>query len=62
MGYKQKPHPAAYQHVLTALGADGSTCLIADDGLLNLTAAKAWEMTTVWVGPGAASTRHSHDV
>ncbi len=54
MGYRQKPEPAAYEHVLTALGAPGAACLFVDDSLGNLQAAKAWQMTTVWVGPDAA--------
>ncbi len=53
-GYRQKPNPSVYQHVLTALGAEGAACLFVDDGLPNLTAAKGWQMTTVWVGPEAA--------
>jgi len=56
MGYRQKPHPAVYEYVLTALGVDGSACLIADDALQNLRAASDWQMTTVWVGPDAAPT------
>lgn len=54
MGYRQKPHPSVYQHVLSALGVGGKACLLADDGLGNLRAAKDWGMTTVWVGPNAA--------
>lgn len=53
MGYRQKPHPAVYQQALAALGAEGAACLMIDDVLRNLTAAKAWGMTTVWVGPHA---------
>ncbi len=56
MGYRQKPHPTVYEHVLAALEAPGPACLIADDALTNLTAAKAWGMTTTWVGPDAAPT------
>ena len=54
VGYRQKPHPEAYRQVLDALGVEGSACLIADDGLTNLLAAKTCQMTTVWVGPEAA--------
>lgn len=53
-GYLQKPHAAVYQHVLNGLSAEGAACLIVDDGLANLVAAKAWGLTTVWVGPGAS--------
>ncbi len=53
MGYKQKPDPAAYRHVLTGLGAEAAECLLADDSLGNLIPAKALGMTTVWVGPHA---------
>lgn len=54
MGYRQKPDPLAYRHVLAALGVPGSACLFVDDSLVNLQAAKAWQMTTVWVGLDAA--------
>jgi len=54
MGYRQKPDPLAYRHVLAALGVAGSACLLVDDSLCNLQAAKAWQMTTVWVGRDAA--------
>jgi putative hydrolase of the HAD superfamily len=54
MGYRQKPDPLAYRHVLAALGVPGSACLFVDDSLVNLQAGKAWQMTTVWVGPDAA--------
>jgi putative hydrolase of the HAD superfamily len=56
MGYRQKPHPTVYRHVLAALGVGGDACLIADDALCNLTAAKGWGMTTIWVRPDAAPT------
>lgn len=56
MGYLQKPNPAAYEHVLAQLGVPGSACLFADDSLRNLQAAKAWQMTTVWVGADAGPT------
>ncbi len=56
MGYRQKPHPSVYQHVLSALGVAGSACLFADDALCNLTAAKEWGMTTIWVRPEATPT------
>jgi len=55
-GYRHKPNPAVYEHVLAALGVPGSACLFADDSLRNLRAAKAWHMTTVWVGPSAVPT------
>ena len=51
MGYKQKPDPAAYRHVLAALGVEGPACLLVEDGLANLIPAKTLGMTTVWVGP-----------
>jgi len=54
MGYRQKPHPAVYHHVLAELGVSGDACLLADDALHNLAAAKDWGMTTVWVRPNAA--------
>lgn len=55
-GYLQKPHPKVYEHVLSSLAVDGSACLMVDDGLRNLEAAKARHMTTVWVGPEASPT------
>jgi putative hydrolase of the HAD superfamily len=54
-GYLQKPHPAVYEHVLGALGCTGAACLLADDGLKNLLGAKAFQMTTVWVGRQAGA-------
>ena len=55
-GYQQKPRPAAYECVLKELSIPGSACLIADDSLKNLMAAKDWQMTTVWVGPNTTVT------
>ncbi len=56
LGYRQKPNPTVYQQVLAQLGVPGWACLFVDDSLRNLLAAKAHQMTTVWVGPKAAPT------
>lgn len=48
-GYRQKPNEEVYQRLLEALATDGHDCLMVDDTLPNLIAAKAWGMTTVWV-------------
>ena len=56
LGYRQKPDPAVYEHVLAELGVPGEACLLVEDSLRNLLPAKAWGMTTVWVGPGAVPT------
>lgn len=54
LGYRQKPDPAVYEHVLAALGVPGEACLLVDDSLRNLLAGKARGMATVWVGAAAA--------
>jgi len=50
-GYSQKPNQEVYRRLLEALGANGPSCLMVDDALPNLIAAKAWGMTTIWITP-----------
>jgi putative hydrolase of the HAD superfamily len=49
-GYVGKPHPAAYQHALIALGTTSQDCVAIDDSLPNLRTAGELGMTTVLVG------------
>lgn len=56
-GYIGKPDVRAYQHVLDALGADGTECVIIEDSAVNLRPAKALGMTTVLVGLEEAAQR-----
>jgi len=49
-----KPHPRAYEHVLSVLGVPGRACIMVEDMARNLAPAHALGMTTVLVN-GAAS-------
>jgi len=49
----RKPHPAMYEHVLTALGLPGEECWYVGDGNSEeLPGAKRHGMTTVWIDNG----------
>ena len=52
MDYRSKPHPTAYQRLLTLLGARPQACLLVDDSARNLRPARELGMTTVLVGDG----------
>jgi putative hydrolase of the HAD superfamily len=49
--YVGKPHPAAYQHVLAALGIAAEDCVAIDDSMPNLRTAREMGMITVLVSP-----------
>ena len=54
VGYVPKPQPAAFTHVLGALGVAPARCLVIDDRLDNLLAAAGLGTRTLWVaGDGA---------
>ncbi len=48
-GYKNKPDPLAYQHVLTLLGIAGEQCIMVEDTPRNLLPAKDLGMTTILI-------------
>jgi putative hydrolase of the HAD superfamily len=53
MDYRSKPHPTAYQRLLTLLdAARPEACLLADDSVHNLRPAQELGMITVLVGDG----------
>ena len=50
VGLRNKLYRAAYERVLTLLGAEGDECIMVEDSDRNLQAAKALGMTTILVG------------
>jgi putative hydrolase of the HAD superfamily len=50
MGYRPKPHLSTFHRVLDHLGVTGQECLMLDDHLPTLAAARALGMITVYVG------------
>lgn len=58
VGYKSKPHPHAYDHVLRTLDLPGEACVMLDDGVAYLRGAKAAGMTTIQVRAGATPNGH----
>lgn len=55
-GYRSKPDPHAYAHVLTTLDLPGEACVMLDDGVPYLRGAKAAGITTIQVREGAERT------
>jgi putative hydrolase of the HAD superfamily len=58
VGYKSKPNPQAYDHVLRTLGLPGEACVMLDDGVAYLRGAKAAGITTIQVRAGATPNEH----
>ncbi len=52
MDYKPKPHPSSFQKVLDYMDVRAKECLMVDDHLPTLSAAKKLGMTTIYVGRG----------
>ncbi|MHB2017343.1 MAG: pyrimidine 5'-nucleotidase [Candidatus Xenobia bacterium] len=48
-GYVPKPNPDAYHRVLARLACDGSSCIMIDDSMQNLHAARQHGIRTVWL-------------
>jgi putative hydrolase of the HAD superfamily len=53
-GYKNKPDPLAYQHVLALLGISGEQCIMVEDTPRNLLPAKDLGMTTILIDGNSA--------
>jgi putative hydrolase of the HAD superfamily len=49
LGYAPKPSPEAYRRVLERLALPPGECVLVEDSLRNLLAARAFGMRTVWV-------------
>lgn len=58
LNYHQKPQPEAYLHACTQLTTAPEHCLLIDDTLPNLIAAKQLGMKTIWFGSHANA--HCH--
>ncbi|MDO4694304.1 MAG: pyrimidine 5'-nucleotidase [Eikenella sp.] len=54
VGHGYKPDPQTYLRVCAALGVPPAQCIMVDDSAVNLRAAKALGMQTVWYGSQAA--------
>lgn len=52
-GYVGKPHPSAYHSVLDLLATRAEHCIVFDDSIVNLHAARELGMVTVLVGSAA---------
>ncbi|BAK75278.1 pyrimidine 5'-nucleotidase [Pseudogulbenkiania sp. NH8B] len=48
-----KPHPRSFRTVLQREGLDPARCIMVEDSLANLKAAKRLGMRTVWISPSA---------
>jgi putative hydrolase of the HAD superfamily len=48
-GFRPKPDPSGFRHILRDLGVPASRCIMVEDSLANLRTAKRLGMTTVWV-------------
>lgn len=53
LGLQPKPQTRAFRHVLQALRVPAHRCVLVEDTLPNLRAAKALGMGTVWINRGA---------
>lgn len=59
-GFRPKPRPEAYAHVIEATGLDPARAVMVEDDQRNLEVPKALGMTTVWVchAPGEKAGAH----
>jgi putative hydrolase of the HAD superfamily len=50
-GFRPKPDPSGFRRIVRDLGVPAQRCIMVEDSLENLRAAKRLGMTTVWVDP-----------